>query len=356
MNAGHLQSILIIIYTAFEDRINSIHGRNINVKPNLIYGDIMKTSVQWLLTMLCCVLLLSGTTFSQGAGKKMTVAVLEFQAEGTLTANEAYTVSQRFRAELVQTQAFQVLEREKMNDILKEQDFSLSDNCNTSECVVQVGRLLGVEFMFAGSIGKLGETYAIDIRMISVETGTVNQTLSRNYSGKIDGLLDEMRFVAISLSGIDSKKKSMKESEKITQSNTNKKPGGPSNAFLSVIFPGLGGYFVEKNKIRPILTTVSAAGLIGFGLLKKSKSSDYYSDYKTKRTNSLYKKANDAHHTYYIATRVGAVIWLADIIYVAYKGSQNVKQAQSASLNMPYSGLRLDFTDNQWQIGYSVSF
>lgn len=135
---------------------------------------------------------------------------------------------------------------------------------------------------------------------------------------------------------------------------THKPLGGPKNAFLSVLLPGLGGHFVEENKARPILTTVAAGGLMVYGIMQKSKADDYYYDYKKATTysevQSYYKKANDARHTYIITTRIGAAIWVADIIYVAYKGMQNQKQNRTASNN----GWKINYCDNQVQVGYVI--
>lgn len=137
--------------------------------------------------------------------KKKTVAVLEFSSSSAeVGRGELTTLANRFRTILVKTDAFDVLERQKMSDILKEQDFTLSDNCNSAECAVQVGQLLGVELMIAGDVGKLGDTYSIDLRLISVTTGKIIQTEGQNYEGKIDGLFDPLTTIANSFAGVKS--------------------------------------------------------------------------------------------------------------------------------------------------------
>lgn len=143
--------------------------------------------------------LLAGHAFSQT--KKTTVAVLEFKSTGDFEKNEMTILTNRFRNMLVQTNTFDVLEREKMNDILKTQDFNISDNCNTAECAVQVGQLLGVQSMIAGDIGLFGETFTIDLRIIDVTTGKIMQTQTQDYVGKRDGLLGVMQIMAGSLAG-----------------------------------------------------------------------------------------------------------------------------------------------------------
>lgn len=130
------------------------------------------------------------------------VAVLDFQASGGLQTSEVATLTGRFRSILVNTGKFTVLERDKMSDLLKQQNFNLSDNCNSAECAVQIGQLLGVEQMIAGDIGKLGATWTIDLRQIDVETGKIILTKSKDFKGEIDGMLGVMKDIANEFAGL----------------------------------------------------------------------------------------------------------------------------------------------------------
>lgn len=130
---------------------------------------------------------------------------MEFKSSGGISADEAAILANRFRGILVNTDKFEVIEREQMSTILKEQDFIMSDNCNSQECAVQVGQLLGVKQIIAGSIGKLGQTWTIDLRLIDVEKGKIVQSISRDHKGEIDGLLEVMKSIAAKFAGIDEK-------------------------------------------------------------------------------------------------------------------------------------------------------
>ncbi len=152
----------------------------------------------------CLILFLFGMMFSLHAQEsKKTIAILEFQSSGGLEKSELSILTNRFRGILVQTNAYEVIEREKMKEILKEQDFAISDQCNTSECAVQVGQLLGVQYMIAGDIAKFGQTYTIDLRMIDVGTGKILISKSEDYEGKMEGLLNIMKNVAAAFTGKD---------------------------------------------------------------------------------------------------------------------------------------------------------
>lgn len=151
------------------------------------------------------------------AKKKLTVAVLDLKSTGGLSVTEAATLTKRFRGVLVQTDSFNVVEREKMSEILKEQDFILTDMCSSDECAVQVGQLLGVEQMIAGDIGKVGSVYTIDLRLIDVSTGKILQTQTKNYSGKSEGLLVVMKVIAKLFAGMKVDDNELKEIDIISQ-------------------------------------------------------------------------------------------------------------------------------------------
>jgi uncharacterized protein (TIGR02145 family) len=147
--------------------------------------------------------LINLSPFACAQEKKKTVAVLEFNSTSRqIGKDELATLGNRFRTLLVKTNAFDVVEREKMSDILKEQNFILSDNCNSAECAVQVGQLLGVEFMIAGDIGKLGNIYSVDLRLIDVSSGKILQTENEDHDGEVGGLLKRMALIANSFAGI----------------------------------------------------------------------------------------------------------------------------------------------------------
>ncbi len=93
------------------------------------------------------------------------MAVIPLDAKG-VSEIEASVLTERLALELFHTGRFTVLERGKMEEILTEQDFQLT-GCVSEECLVEVGQLLGVEAMMAGSVSRIGETYSVILRLIS---------------------------------------------------------------------------------------------------------------------------------------------------------------------------------------------
>lgn len=137
---------------------------------------------------------LNNETKAQLDAGKYTVAVLDFEGRG-ISQLESATLTDRLSSELANTNAVILVERGQMTEILEEQGFQQS-GCTSDECAAEVGALLGVQNMISGAFGKLGNTYTIDAKMFSVETGATIKTVSKSYKGEIDGLITEIEILA----------------------------------------------------------------------------------------------------------------------------------------------------------------
>jgi curli biogenesis system outer membrane secretion channel CsgG len=115
------------------------------------------------------------------------VAMSDLVAQG-VDAGSTLAISDRIRSELFNTGVFTVLERTQMDFILKEQGYQQS-GCATDACAVEAGQLLGVKFIIAGSIGKVGSTFTINMRMIDVATGKIVQIANSDCKCEIDDVL-----------------------------------------------------------------------------------------------------------------------------------------------------------------------
>jgi hypothetical protein len=122
---------------------------------------------------------------------KLNIAVQELAGKG-IDASSAGIISDRLRSEFINTGVFRVMERGEMENILKEQGFQKSGACDEASCLVEVGQLLGVERMVAGSIGKVGDFFTISLRMINVATGEILFTVNVDYKGSIEEVISRV--------------------------------------------------------------------------------------------------------------------------------------------------------------------
>ena len=113
---------------------------------------------------------------------RQTVAVIDFDASG-ISQLEATSLTNRFRTAVGDVGAMRLVERGMMEEVLQEQGFQQT-GCTSEECAVEVGQLLGVQNMIGGSIGRVGETFTLDVRMISVQSGISLVTKQKTYAWK----------------------------------------------------------------------------------------------------------------------------------------------------------------------------
>lgn len=155
----------------------------------------MKTAIISVLILFFTI----GSIYGQG---KTSIAVLELDAGG-ISEYEAQVLTNRLRTELFKTNKFNVLERDKMDEILIEQGFQMS-GCISTECAVEVGKLTGVQQMVAGTVAKIDNLFTIDIRLIDVETGKVVKTATEDCECQLkDVLTSSIKNVAERLTGVN---------------------------------------------------------------------------------------------------------------------------------------------------------
>jgi len=136
-------------------------------------------------------------TAAQAPGDVPTVAVMDFSGFMMGEAGNSVAIGKAISAMLVtefaSREGLRVLERQNMQDILNEQKLSLSGRVDESS-VAEVGKILGVQYVFRGAVISMGAELRVDIRATDVETSEVLTVLKKN--DKTENLLDVVVWVA----------------------------------------------------------------------------------------------------------------------------------------------------------------
>jgi TolB-like protein len=130
------------------------------------------------------------------------VAVLSIRGYG-IEQTEAAGLTNRLRTELFNTGVFDVMEREQMEEILREQGMQQSGICSEEDCLVEVGQLIGVRYMIGGAVSRIGSMYSVSSRLIEVQTGKITRSATADVKGDLERVLKEtMNDMARAISGL----------------------------------------------------------------------------------------------------------------------------------------------------------
>jgi formylglycine-generating enzyme required for sulfatase activity len=112
------------------------------------------------------------------------VAVMDLQPVEARPA-EALAITNQLRTHLLKTGKFTLVDRSQMEEILKEQALQQT-GCTSEECAVQVGKLLGVRKIVAGSVTKLSDQlWQVSVLVLDVETAQTLQAETETYEGNL---------------------------------------------------------------------------------------------------------------------------------------------------------------------------
>ena len=130
---------------------------------------------------------------------KMSIAVLELDANG-VAGSEARALTDRLRAGLFTVGKFDVMEREKMAALLSERKLTAA-GVDSMKSIIEIGRTISVNGMVSGSIGRLGNKYLLNVRLVDVETGMILATATEECRCPLEDLPAAMDKVAQLLAG-----------------------------------------------------------------------------------------------------------------------------------------------------------
>ncbi len=304
-----------------------------------------------------------------GEEEKTTVAVLDFEGRG-ITSLEAQTLTDRFTSSMSGTKKVLMVERGTMADVLEEQGFE-SGGCTSDECAAEVGAMLGVQFMISGAIGKLGDTYTIDVKMFSVVTGAAENMQSVTYQGKVDGLITEIEILGWTILGLNPpkdllKKKRLGTSAFLAQDAQSRSKSKIGAMMRSVFFPGFGQFYSGK-KLMGYAWIAAEAGIGGLIFMNYSNYQTAFDDYNNyqnlystetdptliaqykAQSQSSHTDMDNANNTIKTMTAVAGAVWFANIVHAYIVGP---KTGETAYDEIP---LQLAYDQQTDQIQFSLS-
>lgn len=134
------------------------------------------------------------------AAERLTAVFLGFSSQD-ISASGLDILADLVRHEIRGAPGFELVEREGLEVLLREQELSVSDAADPTTAL-RVGALLGARKILVGKIGILGSLYIITIRMVDASSGLVDRSVTEEYIGPVEDLRKPVRIAAQKLLGI----------------------------------------------------------------------------------------------------------------------------------------------------------
>lgn len=111
--------------------------------------------------------------------------ILTFEPRAGVNSGEAESIAEMFASALQNSKRFTVIERKQLIAVMQEQGFQAAQN---PDAAAEAGKILSIRKMFSGSIGMLGGSYVLILKMIDVESSQIDLAVSRTYNGGIEDI------------------------------------------------------------------------------------------------------------------------------------------------------------------------
>jgi TolB-like protein len=140
--------------------------------------------------------------FSLPTGRLRSFAVLDLVASG-VPSTSARNLTQILMVELEQIEGASVVGRDDIKAMLELETHKQMVGCaDDTACVAEIGAALGVEYLVAGTVGKVADTYVISLRLIAPNEARVENRVTEAFVGREDQLVGAVRHSARDLVGV----------------------------------------------------------------------------------------------------------------------------------------------------------
>src|SRR5438105_4941060 len=140
------------------------------------------------LVALCALFLAAPAVRAQAKGDtRAKMAVLDITPRGEVSKELAASATTVLASELAKLEVFRVISREDIRNMLSFEKDRQNLGCEADqECLAEIGGALGVEYIIAGSLAKIGDAMVLSLALNNTRSATVENRVSENVSGKGD--------------------------------------------------------------------------------------------------------------------------------------------------------------------------
>ncbi len=226
------------------------------------------------------------------AEEKLRIVVLNFDAKNTYTGY-GELVREKLEASLYKTDQFDILERNEMQIILKEQGLQMS-GCVEDSCFVELGKILSADIAAYGSIIKL-KKYNITLKIVDVKKSRI-LFIDTSTAGSEEEIQTEVETLANKMAFKLTGRQIKKAGDSSTrQRRSMQKTITPVGYYLRGIVPGIAqtyaGYEVKGPIFLGSFLITGIAAIFTYNNFKEKKES--YNELLKGETKEIYDKKYD---------------------------------------------------------------
>ena len=149
-----------------------------------------------LLSLLLCVLLPS---LAHAAEEQPRMLVLQLRLDPSLQPELGRQLENLLVTHLRQTERYQVMSQADVVSILGVEQQKQLVGCDESSCMAELGGALGARWMVSGSVGKLGPTRMLTLKLLDVDNTKIDNQLTKQLPEDDGELAEVMRVTSYEL-------------------------------------------------------------------------------------------------------------------------------------------------------------
>ena len=142
--------------------------------------------------LLFAILIIFTSTYIFPSEHINTIAILDFNLQG-IPDSDGRVLTDYIVTHIVGMHKYNVVDRIQRETILSEIKFSLT-GVSDEEYQLELGELLSVNLIVVGSIGKVGNQYILNIKLVDVKTGATINAFSKKTSS-LDYLIAQSKYL-----------------------------------------------------------------------------------------------------------------------------------------------------------------
>lgn len=133
-------------------------------------------------------------------GETIELAVLDIEPGG-LSRDLARSLTEVIALELRRLPGLSVISKDDIQRMLEFEGVRQQIGCGDDACLAEIGGALGVGFLVSGTIGKVGETYLISLKLINIQEARTENRVAESFTGPENQLLAAARAAGRDLVG-----------------------------------------------------------------------------------------------------------------------------------------------------------